>query len=116
MLALPRPGRKNGPGNEGERIMTSLTGKIAWVTGAGTGIGEAAAIALAAEGATLVLTGRRREPLDSGASRIRAAGGAAEVQPGDMMVSATVADIGSHIQKTFGRLDILVANAGLNVR
>ena len=39
--------------------MASLTGKIAWVTGAGSGIGQAAAIALAGEGATVVLTGRR---------------------------------------------------------
>ena len=43
--------------------MASLTGKVAWVTGAGSGIGQAAAIALAKEGATVVLTGRRKEPL-----------------------------------------------------
>jgi NADP-dependent 3-hydroxy acid dehydrogenase YdfG len=96
--------------------MSKLKGKIAWVTGAGTGIGEAAAIALAQEGARLVLTGRRREPLESVAARIKAAGGAAEVQPGDMMVSATVGKIADHIRNSLGRLDILVANAGLNVR
>jgi NADP-dependent 3-hydroxy acid dehydrogenase YdfG len=96
--------------------MSKLQGKIAWVTGAGTGIGEAAAIALAQEGATLVLTGRRREPLEGVAARIKAAGGAAHVQPGDVMVAAAVAGIAGHIQKTVGRLDILVANAGLNVR
>jgi NADP-dependent 3-hydroxy acid dehydrogenase YdfG len=96
--------------------MNKLQGKIAWVTGAGTGIGEAAAIALAQEGATLVLTGRRREPLDSVAARIKAAGGTAHVQPGDMMIAAAVNKIAEHIQKTFGRLDIMVANAGLNVR
>jgi NADP-dependent 3-hydroxy acid dehydrogenase YdfG len=95
--------------------MSKLQGKIAWVTGAGTGIGEAAAIALAQEGATLVLTGRRREPLESVAARIKAAGGTAHVQPGDMMVSDAVAKIAGYIQKTLGRLDILVANAGLNV-
>ena len=43
--------------------MAMLTGKVAWVTGAGSGIGQAAAIALAKEGATVVLTGRRKEPL-----------------------------------------------------
>ena len=43
--------------------MASLTGKVAWVTGAGSGIGQAAAVALAKEGATVVLTGRRKEPL-----------------------------------------------------
>ena len=46
-----------------ETSMASLTGKVAWVTGAGSGIGQAAAIALAKEGATVVLTGRRKEPL-----------------------------------------------------
>jgi NADP-dependent 3-hydroxy acid dehydrogenase YdfG len=95
--------------------MSKLQGKIAWVTGAGTGIGEAAAIALAEEGATVVLTGRRREPLESVAARINAAGGTAHVQAGDMMIAATVNKIADHIQKSFGRLDILVANAGLNV-
>ena len=45
--------------------MPSLKGKIAWVTGAGSGIGAAAAQALAAEGAAVVLTGRRREPLEA---------------------------------------------------
>ena len=40
--------------------MGTLTGKVAWVTGAGSGIGQAAAVALAKEGATVVLTGRRR--------------------------------------------------------
>ena len=43
--------------------MAALTGKVAWVTGAGSGIGQAAAIALAKEGATVVLTGRRSAPL-----------------------------------------------------
>ena len=51
--------------------MPKLAGKIAWITGAGSGIGEAAALALAEEGATVVLTGRRREPLEDVAQRIR---------------------------------------------
>jgi NADP-dependent 3-hydroxy acid dehydrogenase YdfG len=93
-----------------------LTGKIAWVTGAGTGIGEAAALALADEGATVVLTGRRAEPLDRLAARIHQAGGSAHVQPGDLMDSATPQRIGEFIKATLGRLDILVNNAGLNIR
>ena len=44
--------------------MPQLEGKVAWVTGAGSGIGEAAALMLADEGASVVLTGRRREPLE----------------------------------------------------
>ena len=55
--------------------MGSLTGKVAWVTGAGSGIGQAAAIALAREGAIVVLTGRRKEPLQATATTIRQAGG-----------------------------------------
>jgi NADP-dependent 3-hydroxy acid dehydrogenase YdfG len=90
-------------------------GKVAWVTGAGSGIGEAAALKLAEEGATLILTGRRRAPLDSVASRIAAMGGVAEVQPADLMDAAAVKAIGAFIASRFGRLDILVNNAGLNI-
>lgn len=92
--------------------MKRLNGKVAWVTGAGTGIGEAAALALAGEGATVVLTGRRRGPLDNLAARID---GPTQVQPGDMTVSAEVDGIAAFIKAELGRLDILVANAGLNI-
>ena len=92
-----------------------LAGKIAWVTGAGSGIGEAAAIALANEGAIIVLTGRRAENLENTAAQIRAAGGEAHVQPADLMKSAEVQKIGAFIGEKFGRLDILVNNAGINI-
>jgi NAD(P)-dependent dehydrogenase (short-subunit alcohol dehydrogenase family) len=92
--------------------MKRLDGKIAWVTGAGSGIGEAAAKALAEEGATVVLTGRRREKLEAVAAAI---GSQAHVEPGDMIKSSSVQAIVDGIDKQFGRLDILVANAGLNV-
>jgi NADP-dependent 3-hydroxy acid dehydrogenase YdfG len=95
--------------------MSQLQGKIAWVTGAGSGIGEAAAIALANEGATIVLTGRRREPLEGVAKRIKAAGGSAHVKPGDLTKAATAEKVGAFIKEKFGRLDILVNNAGLNI-
>lgn len=95
--------------------MRPLQGKIAWITGAGTGIGEAAALALAKDGATVVLTGRRREPLEDVAKRIKAAGGTAHVKPGDLMKSSTAQKIGDFIKEKFGRLDILVNNAGLNI-
>lgn len=95
--------------------MAGLQGKIAWVTGAGSGIGEAAALALAKEGATVVLSGRREAPLQDVAGRIIAAGGAAHVQAGDMTDSARVGAIAAWIGATLGRLDIMVANAGLNI-
>jgi NADP-dependent 3-hydroxy acid dehydrogenase YdfG len=95
--------------------MGKLDGKIVWVTGAGTGIGEGAAMALAAEGATLILTGRRPAPLKSVAAAIKAAGGTAHVQAGDMMDAAAVQTIADWIIKKFKRLDIFVANAGLNI-
>jgi NADP-dependent 3-hydroxy acid dehydrogenase YdfG len=94
--------------------MTSLTGKIAWVTGAGTGIGEAAALALAAEGATVVLTGRRPGPLEDVARRISQTG-VAHVQPADLTAADQVRRVGDYIGATFGRLDILVNNAGVNI-
>ena len=92
--------------------MQKLKGKIAWVTGAGSGIGEGAAVALAEEGATVILTGRRVPKLEAVASRI---GQHAHVQPGDMTMAADVTRIVAWIVEKFGRLDILVANAGLNV-
>jgi len=94
----------------------SLEGKIAWVTGAGSGIGEAAATALAAAGATVVLSGRREAPLEKVRSAIAAKGGRAHPEPGDMTDPARVQAIIQAIGERFGRLDILVNNAGVNVR
>jgi NADP-dependent 3-hydroxy acid dehydrogenase YdfG len=92
-----------------------LQGKIAWVTGGGSGIGEAAALALAREGAAIVLTGRREAPLDAVAAQIRAVGGAAHVQPGDLTEPRSVRRIGAFISDEIGRLDILLNNAGINI-
>lgn len=92
--------------------MKRLEGKVAWVTGAGSGIGEAAAIALAEEGATVVLTGRTRSKLDAVAKRI---GSAAVVEAGDLTKADQVQAIVDRIKAKFGRLDIAVANAGVNI-
>lgn len=96
--------------------MMRLDGKVAWITGAGSGIGEAAALALSAAGAKVVLTGRRIEPLEAVAARIEDAGGIAFVEPGDLTVPATAGAIGARIEGRLGRLDILVNNAGINIR
>ena len=92
-----------------------LDGKVAWVTGAGSGIGEAAALKLAEEGALLVLTGRRREPLEAVADRIGAAGGTAHVRPADLTRPDEVRAVGVFLGASLGRLDVLVNNAGLNI-
>ena len=83
----------------GEESLARLAGRVAWITGAGSGIGEAAALALAAEGALVVLTGRRKPPLQGVAGRIKSAKGEAHVEPGDLMDAATVERIGANIGK-----------------
>jgi NADP-dependent 3-hydroxy acid dehydrogenase YdfG len=92
--------------------MAQLTGKVAWVTGAGTGIGQAAAIALARDGASVVLTGRRAEPLRATARTI---GNSAVVEAVDMAEAPAVMAVGARIKAKFGRLDVMVNNAGVNV-
>ena len=99
----------------GAATMAELSGKVAWVTGAGSGIGEAACLALAGAGASLVLTGRRTEPLAAVADRIAEAGGTAAVMPGDLTRPETAGEIVADIERRFGRLAILVNNAGLNI-
>jgi NADP-dependent 3-hydroxy acid dehydrogenase YdfG len=94
--------------------VANLTGKIAWVTGAGSGIGEAAALALAEDGATVILTGRTQDKLENTARRIHNAG-QAHVQPADLTDKAQVRQVGAYIKATFDRLDILVNNAGVNI-
>jgi NADP-dependent 3-hydroxy acid dehydrogenase YdfG len=95
--------------------LADLKGKVAWVTGAGSGIGEAAALALAKEGAAIALSGRRREPLQSVADRIAKAGGKAIVAQGDMGEPDTPNKLAKQIAAEHGRLDILVNNAGANI-
>lgn len=96
--------------------MTSLSGKVAWITGAGSGIGEAAAFALAGAKASVVLSGRRSETLENVAMRIRQSGGIATVAAGDLARPETAAAVVEAIEQQFGRLDILVNNAGGNIK
>ena len=94
--------------------MRSLTGFVAWVTGAGTGIGEAASLALASEGVRVALTGRREAPLAEVRDRIVAAGGEAMVAAGDASDREAMAAIADRIEREWGRLDVLFNNHGTN--
>lgn len=91
-----------------------LSGKVALITGASSGIGEAAALALAEAGAAVAVSGRRKERLDLLVERIEAAGGKGLALPGDVSVEG---DAGNAVQDTaahFGRIDILINSAGVN--
>jgi NAD(P)-dependent dehydrogenase (short-subunit alcohol dehydrogenase family) len=88
-------------------------GGIALVTGAGSGIGRATALALAAADWTLVLAGRRPEPLDEVAALIRKQGGEALPVPSDISDEESVDALFHEVQRLYGRLDLLFNNAGL---
>lgn len=90
-----------------------LDGKVALITGASAGIGAAAARALAAEGAKIVLTARRRERLETLAEEIRALGSDAAIVVGDAREENTAKEAVAAASETFGRLDILINNAGV---
>jgi NADP-dependent 3-hydroxy acid dehydrogenase YdfG len=95
--------------------MRNVKGMVAWITGAGTGIGEATARRLAREGMTVILSGRRPEPLDAVAEEIRSAGGAAQVIALDVTDREAVLAAGQRIDAEHGRLDLQFNNAGTNV-
>ncbi|MDG1275421.1 MAG: SDR family NAD(P)-dependent oxidoreductase, partial [Alphaproteobacteria bacterium] len=88
--------------------------KIAIVTGAGSGVGKASSIALAAGGWTIMLAGRRQKPLEETALTIEAAGGKAIAIPTDTADPLSVKELFKKTQIDFGRLDLLFNNAGTN--
>jgi NAD(P)-dependent dehydrogenase (short-subunit alcohol dehydrogenase family) len=91
--------------------MRSLDGMVAWVTGGGSGIGRACALALAGAGMRVVVSDRRREALEQTAALAEAI----EIEPLDVTDPARVRAAAEAIVARHGRLDVLVANAGLNV-
>jgi meso-butanediol dehydrogenase / (S,S)-butanediol dehydrogenase / diacetyl reductase len=88
-----------------------LSGKVAIVTGAGSGIGAATALRFAREGARVVLLGRRIEPLERVAAGIARAGGVAETRSVDVTDEAAFAAAIDDTARRHGRLDVLVNNA-----
>jgi len=89
------------------------SGKVAWITGGGSGIGLAGGIELARAGAHVILSGRSAETLKKAEKEIRAAG-SGEVIALDVADQKEVANAAAAIQKRHGRIDILVNSAGIN--
>jgi short-subunit dehydrogenase len=90
-----------------------LAGKVALITGASAGIGRASALALAQEGAHLVLTARRQARLDELAAAVQQAGGKAISVVGDAATEETARRCVDAAMNTFGTLDILINNVGI---
>jgi 3-oxoacyl-[acyl-carrier protein] reductase len=90
-----------------------MANRIAFITGASRGIGRACAIALSAGGAKVVLAARQVDKLEEVAAAIRAAGGEAFVVPIDLASQDSIKEAFSKASKEFGRVDILINNAGL---
>lgn len=95
--------------------MAALDGRVAWVTGAGTGIGRAIALALVRAGARVGLSGRTRGTLEETAVAIRSEGGVCTIAPCDVGVPAQVDAAWNAVVAEFGDVDILVNNAGWNL-
>lgn len=90
-----------------------LAGKSAIVTGGGSGIGKAIAIAFAAEGCRVAVAGRTASRLEDTAAAIRKAGGTCLSIVADVTQERPVADLFKKVKAEFGRLDLLVNNAGI---
>ncbi|MBH3413664.1 SDR family oxidoreductase [Pseudomonas putida] len=92
----------------------SQNNKVALGTGAGSGIGRAVALALLEDGFSLILAGRRAEPLQSVVEQALAAGGEALAVPTDVRDEQSVAQLFATIEEVHGRLDVIFNNAGIN--
>src|SRR5262245_20860023 len=92
--------------------MKEFEGKVALITGGGSGIGRATAVAFAREGAQVVIGNRNVERGEETVSMIRKAGGVANFQRTDVMVAAEIEALVEHAVKTGGRLDFAFNNAG----
>ncbi|MEE9188515.1 MAG: SDR family NAD(P)-dependent oxidoreductase, partial [Anaerolineales bacterium] len=92
--------------------MEKLSGKVAIITGGGTGIGQGVALMLSGEGCRVVLSGRRKAPLEEALKKISDQGGEGLVVEGDVSEASDVDRLVRAAQETFGQIDILVNNAG----
>jgi NADP-dependent 3-hydroxy acid dehydrogenase YdfG len=95
--------------------MSNKEKRVAWVTGGGSGIGEAGAEALAADGWIVVVSGRRKDALENVVAKITRAGGKAEAIALDVSRKSDVSKAAERILSYHGRIDLLVNSAGINV-
>jgi NAD(P)-dependent dehydrogenase (short-subunit alcohol dehydrogenase family) len=95
--------------------VTRLAGKIAFITGAGSGIGRACAELFAQQGAKVILAGRRADPLNSAVTKINSSGGEAIAVPCDVTDSAQISSALKAAADKFGALTTIVNNAGVIV-
>ncbi|MFE9370358.1 SDR family oxidoreductase [Streptomyces sp. NPDC006711] len=95
--------------------MSEIEGKVVAITGASSGIGEATALLLAERGATVVLGARRPDRLEALAARIEKAGGRAAYAPTDVKRREDLAALVELALDRYGRLDVLVSNAGVGL-
>ncbi|MDM7888152.1 SDR family NAD(P)-dependent oxidoreductase [Curtobacterium sp. RHCJP20] len=91
-----------------------MTAKVLWITGGGSGMGAASALAAGRDGWTVVLSGRRPDRLEQVADQVRAAGGTADVLPLDVTDAGAVSAARDTVLERHGRIDGLVLAAGLN--
>ena len=92
-----------------------LKGKVAVITGSSKGIGKAIALRMAEHGAKVVVSSRKQEPCEAVADEIKANGGEAMVRTCNINTKEALQDLVDHTNKTWGKIDILVSNAALNV-
>jgi NAD(P)-dependent dehydrogenase (short-subunit alcohol dehydrogenase family) len=93
-----------------------LSGKTAVISGAGRGLGKSMALALAEAGVQIALVGRKKETLESAAEICRRQGARAEIFPADVTREKDVLNIERAVLDTFGGVQILINNAGINIR
>ena len=98
------------------RTPVDLRGKRILITGASSGIGEAGALKLAREGATVVVAARRQEMLDDVVDRIIDAGGEARAHACDLSDLDAVDDLVATVERDLGGIDVLINNAGRSIR
>ena len=97
-------------------MVMQLSGKTAVVTGGGRGLGSAIATAMASEGAHVLVVDRNREAADDVVAQIKASGGSASAEAMDISDREAVMGFGGRTSKQYGKIDVLVNNAGIAPR